>query len=976
MKTPLDFNARVGEMADPNSKRRENIRRAQKSTETDTTSGQNTQNRASVASASALRELEESGDHIATKNTTSSTRNVSRVARATGASRYLQRLTKIKLKGKSSMAAIIMAIFLVGGFLTVLFSPSLAIVQMKEILTSALNDQLHAVDSRSKSLFKATMKGPASCGAVLICKSFTTMSNTEVKDFEKNKNIKIDRDMVDTEKGRVTKITFTDSNGSKTAIASDSQLRNVLKNNVEFKAAWTKGFNPQYESMSDGVVKRVLYKLKATKNQDLSGKNDEERQKKLNQASGGLQESGAKPITEKTDEDGKKTYTDENGRPLSAEQVEAAKEMEKRVEGYAASGGAAGVLKRAAGSAVMVTGTADTACSVFNGIRHVSALAKNVKKAQMARYALALVLTPADRIKAGDAGEGDTNFVGNTLMASASPTKVIDESKITQTASGKVPTKMSTDIGNAFDSKGYKLAAGEKIGRLSSNDARFSLGSVGSTKILDAVTKKIAQVVNRGNPDPKAISKKCGYIQSWLVRGGSLAVGIVTGVASLGLSTLAIGGASFALQLATPLIESTMADIVAGNITKDISGYDSGNAVYSGTAGMLGDIAENRGMEPVSTQGGAEYIAANKQTTAEYAALNSYMARTTPFDIYNRYSFMGSIVASLVPTAQQSRTSASMALMSVASIVPRSFASVLQPSTSALSDDYLGHCGDTAYKSIGIQAGPFCEVRHWMSDKELSMDPAQNAVWMAQTGNIDPTSDIGAAKDNGDDWNYVKFLEECTRRTAGWGEPQDENGGGDGSNCMKPEYKDMNEHFRVYTMDQSLKTAMTTKDQDYQELPGTTGYADNQTGDVNSDGWSFPSTKNMAIVFGYQPGHPGVDIAGNDTVNTVGQPVFAAFDGRVVAAGPSVEYGNWIVLEHKVKDQTMSTVYGYMNNDGILVRAGDTVKAGQEIGRIGNKGSGSRPYLYFELWRGQTLNNGTRIDPTEILSKAKETTDA
>lgn len=971
MKTPLDVDARVGDIADPHSKKREELRRAQKRAEMDALSREDIHKELSGMSATTLRDMEETGNRIASGYTQQTRQSQQYSSRTKGMSRYLERLTKIKLKGKSSMLAIILAVLFGGGFLTVLFSPSLAIVEMKEVLTHALNDQLHAVDSRSKSLFKATMKGPASCGAVKICKKFSTMSTAEVKEFEKNNSkIKIDRDMVDAENGRVKNISFTNDAGEKLSITNEAEMQNALKNNVEFKAAWTKGYNPQFKSLSDSLVQKVLFKLKATKNQDISGKNDEERQKKLNQASGGLQESGAKPLFEKTDENGKKTYVDENGNPLSKEQVNAAKEMEKRIEGYATSGGTAGVLKRAAGSAVMITGTADTACSVFNGIRHVSALAKDVKKAQMARYALALVLTPADRIKAGDASEGETNFVGNTLMATAAPTKVIDESKLSQSGN-KIPTTMSGDIGNAFDSKGYKLASGEKIGKLSTNDARFSLGGVGSTRVLDTITTRIAQLVNGGNSNPKALSKKCGYIQSWFVRGGALAVGIVTGVASLGLSTLVIGGASFALQLATPLIESSLADIIAGNVTKDISGYDSGNAVYSGTAGMLGDIAENRGMAPVTTQGGADYLAENRQTTAQYASLEHYMARTTPFDISNQYSFMGSIISSLIPIAQQSRTSVSMAAMNIASLVPRSFASMLQPEASALSSDYFGQCGDMTYNSLGIQAGPFCEVRHWMSNKELAMDPAQNAVWMAQTGNIDPTSDSGIAKDNGEDWNYVKFLDECAHRTAGWGEPQNDEGSGDGSDCLNPAYESMNEHFRVYTMDQSLKASMTETDSSQQNLPGTTGFADGQTGTVSSDGWAFPTAKDDVVTFGYQPGHEGVDIAGKDATTTIGQPIFAAFDGRVAAAGPSQSYGNWIVLVHDVKGKTMSTIYAYMQADGVLVHVGDTVKAGQEIGRIGSNGSGNRPYLYFELWQGQALGNGTRIDPTEILDKAK-----
>ena len=117
------------------------------------------------------------------------------------------------------------------------------------------------------------------------------------------------------------------------------------------------------------------------------------------------------------------------------------------------------------------------------------------------------------------------------------------------------------------------------------------------------------------------------------------------------------------------------------------------------------------------------------------------------------------------------------------------------------------------YKSLGIDAGPFCEVRYYASTEQLNMDPLVNARWMADTGNIDPDSDSGEAKDNGADWNYVKFLEQCVNRTEGWGEMNIENPqSADGSNCLKPEYKELNSHFSVYTMDKSLQEGMDKDD--------------------------------------------------------------------------------------------------------------------------------------------------------------------
>src|SRR5690606_4432220 len=103
----------------------------------------------------------------------------------------------------------------------------------------------------------------------------------------------------------------------------------------------------------------------------------------------------------------------------------------------------------------------------------------------------------------------------------------------------------------------------------------------------------------------------------------------------------------------------------------------------------------------------------------------------------------------LTPTMWQSRSSASAAAMNIAAMIPKTFAHVLQPSAGAVPNNYFGQCNDMMYDSLGIKAGPFCEVRYWMSEEELSMDPLENARWMADTGNIDPASETGEAKDNG-----------------------------------------------------------------------------------------------------------------------------------------------------------------------------------------------------------------------------------
>ena len=121
---------------------------------------------------------------------------------------------------------------------------------------------------------------------------------------------------------------------------------------------------------------------------------------------------------------------------------------------------------------------------------------------------------------------------------------------------------------------------------------------------------------------------------------------------------------------------------------------------------------------------------------------------------------------------------------------------------------------------------------------------------------------------------------------------------------------------------------------------------------------------------GGQP-HNGADFA--QPGGAEGKPIFATRDGKVIAAGPASGFGNWIVIQHEVDGQRYDSVYGHMYNDGVLVKQGDEVKAGQEIGAIGNAGQSTGPHLHFEIWRGghRQMAGGTAIDPKPLVSRTE-----
>lgn len=108
---------------------------------------------------------------------------------------------------------------------------------------------------------------------------------------------------------------------------------------------------------------------------------------------------------------------------------------------------------------------------------------------------------------------------------------------------------------------------------------------------------------------------------------------------------------------------------------------------------------------------------------------------------------------------------------------------------------------------------------------------------------------------------------------------------------------------------------------------------------------------------GRKHSHGAIDIAGRGIYGT---PVVAAGSGRIIIAnsgGWGGGYGNYVIIDH---GDGKSTVYGHMSTVGVKV--GQSVEAGEEIGKVGNSGQSTGPHLHFEY-----RVNGVRTDPACIL---------
>lgn len=95
---------------------------------------------------------------------------------------------------------------------------------------------------------------------------------------------------------------------------------------------------------------------------------------------------------------------------------------------------------------------------------------------------------------------------------------------------------------------------------------------------------------------------------------------------------------------------------------------------------------------------------------------------------------------------------------------------------------------------------------------------------------------------------------------------------------------------------------------------------------------------------------------------TEGSTIACSSDGNDENCGGG--YGNHVIIQH---NDGILTVYAHMYENTITVKAGDTVRAGQVIGKMGSSGSSTGMHLHFEI-----RENGQRKDPLNYISQENE----
>lgn len=848
-----------------------------------------------------------------------------------------------------------------GGFLLAgLFGPSVAFMDAKEAVFDGLNDQLEAMEIQTDHLLRAKLKGMEAtlgvCSNVvnIRCK-FATMDPKEVRRFQQA-GFQIESEPKKFGNNVKVKAILTPDN---VRITNPNELRTYSRT-YGGRANLISALNIRLTGTSDTKAKSVFAKFRTHKGAKLpKNATPENIAKAMEDSISGLTGGGDfKPYQTETDENGKeRRYIIAPDNTKVYEDLDPGKynklvaDVDVKFEALKAQIDASSIEKSATsnflsglGKGVSATGSLDTACSVYNGARAISAMAKVLRQVELVQFFVLIASEGSDRIKAGDGDAAILSYLGNLAMSADKNKTVIDETSIVGINADGSPKYQEKPNGFYNDTMpDAPWLRTLKYGDITTPNARMQQFMVGGGLVgtLDVVMKTIEDMLG----GRQGIKQTCGAIQSWWVRGAGLIAGVFLAAGSFGASTLVSIGASMAVGFAMPFIQAAMADMIKGTVVSSkTKGVDMGLAFMSGGGALLGSLASARGLRPANTEQIRQYRYATAENRNERIAAEIHQAKNTPLDITNQYSFLGSFVRKINPTILKSQATTTGLLTAL----PGFFATAAQtivPQANAqqvFDPRRFEQCSnDIGYTDIGINADVACNVRFIMSPAQLAMDPDETAVWMQQNGHIE---EDGAAKSE----DYKNWLTNCTeQRQAGWGETLNDDQVTDwdtGKNCVQHPDMNMIERFGAFYGFFGANNALG------EDFSSESKGNENDNGQVVS-----PVGGTVIVTSGYGPrgsvgGAPGatswhaaIDMVSSNT------DVFAAMAGEVITVqGSGV---NVVAIKHA---DGLVTRYLHMYPKDVTVKVGDKVNAGQKIGKIGcagqEQGLCSGAHLDFNIW--------------------------
>lgn len=649
---------------------------------------------------------------------------------------------KGKFRHKSAFAFVVIALA-AGIWYSSILAPNIILVNIKDLFTNDLADATTALSKYTIKMIDLKL-GKADCSdpETITCK-LTTMSRNQVLEFKKHgfqiNGQKIDEDYLDDNnpandkpesRWKVTSITFPNGGGTATdgasyvRIASSSDTMRHIANSV---------WNPRSSFFMDARYKqRIKTQFDLTKNATVYGRTEKDVDKSFDESMQGENEL--------IDKAGQGAYS---------------------LRTLASQKGQSALYKTAMDIAEMPNSYINTQCALWTQGKITYNAAKRAKEVTVARFAMQY-LKAADQIKAGLSDEITTNVLSGKLAWSSDGGF---NGKNATDASMYRHIVLREPVTKSQNGRKYYADAFDVIGALFPVSSQLTMTATATKGIANTPGNLSAPPADLSS-DPRAY---CLYGQTTDSKSAmkptfcpalTMAAAAAPSLVSLSAALAPVAALSdrtcpqppkgiwqmyptaHATALAVmPLVAglfnsalSQWAEKIDRDFTSDTKGTAASDAIFAGTGIILGDMAMSRGMKPAGADDLQEYLALKAESDREYEQVARFEARKSPFDVYNSYSFVGSLVRSFSTTTANNTildtVNTTLDLLPASIAKTTSTAGAVYNLQPAPLDTARLQCADAEYLQIGINADMGCNVRYSMGKTELNADVKKVLTYM------------------------------------------------------------------------------------------------------------------------------------------------------------------------------------------------------------------------------------------------------
>ena len=637
---------------------------------------------------------------------------------------------------KGGPTGIIGIIILGGGAGLSFFGSASLPITIVEVLTNDLNDAHPSQQRKTVNLFGNKIGGDAKekakdCAqpSSIKCK-MKSLTSDVAKRFE-DKGFKFGNKTEAGERVTFSDFTFPDNTTTKSGSEFSSKLNSSNKLLGEFNSVHN--LKTGIFNYGDFFSKNVLGKEKLSKGKKIKGDTDEEAKKSYEAASKTQKGSFSLLPSPKEGEDAEQVNKDASE---DTKELNDAIAKGERLEKFNVNlrGGAIGIGR--------------FLCTAYGTVNTIILIDKTKKAAEFMQFAM-IVFPAAQSIMAGDATPSEAKMLMEIISPSTHPKKIMDPNT----------NKMVDNpwIGlNFTDAEEYKAAAYGFKGSAHPLSSKYYLGG-GNIGAMQDVIDWMNSTIGRDK-----IRTTCKLLNNPIA-------GIV-GFFSAPVLDIAMEVLTSILpveEIAASLINMGV-DAIRNDVTAGAKGVPAGKITFGGIAMIMERQSSAMGLVPREAPSIRKNMMANHEVLEREVAMKKEEASATPFDVTNRYSFLGSLanqVATLAPSSLAgSLATPSMKLLS-------SFPTALGMATSNANASYsmpvadysdarFSQCEDEAYLELGISPDLLCTIRFAPFDH---VDSNEALKYMQDNNQIDESGNPVP------DSYYEKFIKYCSEREDPYG---------------------------------------------------------------------------------------------------------------------------------------------------------------------------------------------------------------